>query len=184
MLCEASLCQFIMRACLIYQTPSRHMMMMGSHIQYIQLPAALGTERRMTARVVSPCRSITQPWIENITLASQHHKIRHGYRHWNTGKRQTWQKYNPVAYLVCQMSLDDEEVYCHTIQWKILLIQSYLSCPLHARPITLLKHSMKASLGPSSPCIIHGECLLLQTHWMSRSFSSEPRPRRAGCPTG
>ena len=190
MLCEASLCQFIMRACSIYQTPLRHMMMTGSPIQYIRirticvLSATLGTGWKMKGAESLSVDYVVS--IEDIMLASQHHKIMHGYSIYShsTGKQRTWQKDNPVAYLICQMTLVDEEVHCHTVQWNILLIQSYLACPLHSRFITLLKQPMKASLGPSSPCIIHAECLLLQTHWVSRSFSSELWPKRAGCPAG
>lgn len=57
------------------------------------------------------------------------------------------------------------------IQWNLLSIWSYLTSPLRAQFIILLKHSMKASLGPSSPCIIH-------TQRVSRSFVSELWPRK------
>lgn len=58
------------------------------------------------------------------------------------------------------------------IRWDLLLIQSYLTL----RSITLLKHFMKASLAPCSPCVIHVECLFPQRE--SRSFSLRAVTRR------
>lgn len=195
MLCEASLHQFIMCACSIYQTTSRHMTMTGSHIEHISrvcvLPAALGTERRMIEGVLSPCLSIM--WSGLMTSSSSllltHHKVRQGFRidllqHTQAQVNSKYDEntnYWPIR--PAKWALLMRKNRC-TIQWNILLIQSYLTCPAHARFITLLKHPIKASLGPSSHCIIHVECFLLQTHWVSRSFSSELWPRRAGCPTG
>lgn len=104
----------------------------------------------MIARILSLvfclCSSVG-PGLRTL-LAFQHLKIREGSN--ITSKQQTWQKDNTVTHFICQMSRVDEEVYCYTNQWNILLIQSYLTCPLQARFITLLKHSMKASLSPSS----------------------------------
>ena len=53
----------------------------------------------------------------------------------------------------------------HTTCWNTLLIQSYLTGPLHARFITLLKHHMKASLGPRP---LYNSCwMFASTHPLS-----------------
>lgn len=166
------------------------MMMTGSVVQHIRtgcvLPAALGTKRNCNNAMSLSVYYVAR--VEDVMLASRRHKIREqcllakAYTAQVNNKHE--EKHRPAAYLICQMSLVDEEAYHHSSQWYILLIQSYLTCPSHARFVTLLKHPGKASLGPCSPCIIHVECLPLHTRWVPRSFSSEPWPRRAGCPAG
>lgn len=90
-------------------------------------------------------------------------------------------KHKPVACLVCQMSLGDKGNWSHH-QWNMLLIQSRFTCPVHAWSIMLLQHLLKSSLGPSVHYITHVWHMVSNSRWVSRSFSSDPRPRGSALP--